>query len=239
MPDTWFPKATRRDGPPVKTGYFGIPSRPLDQIKGLVGHSMEGPLSAAIGELENLNRQASWPFSNPKVGPLIEHYSLEKICWTNGSVQSNVMFVGVEHEGVAGELINLNQRQNLADLLLWLNQTCPNIKGWERGRSLFEHREMTAYGSAATACPSNRIPWAQVLGLIKQEVDMILVKTPNGSCYVIGAYGKRWIDDVEELGVYAKRLPLDEYPQEIIDKIPDFALAGYSFLAELGLEKKP
>lgn len=158
---------------------------------------MEGPLSAALGELDKLERRASWPFSNPKVGPLLQHYPLESVCWTNGSVDSNFMFVGCEHEGVAGELINENQRHNLADLLTWMNATCPNINGWERGRTLWEHNEMTQFGSDPTACPSNRIPWAQVLALL-QEDDMDADEKAAFRRYFIAPHGE---------GAYNARYP--------------------------------
>lgn len=193
MSKTWYPKATQRDGPASKQGYGSHPQRALGEIGGIVGHSMEGSLSAALGELDKLDRRASWAFSNPKVGPMLQHYPLESVVWTNGSLESNVKFIGIEHEGVAGELINENQRQNLAGLLAWLLTVLPNVHAWTRNVTVWEHREMTAFGSDPTACPSNRIPWAQVLGLIEED-DMDADEKKAFRRYFIDPHGEAAYD---------------------------------------------
>jgi hypothetical protein len=35
--------------------------------------------------------------------------------------------------------------------------------------NLWEHREMVRFGAAATACPSGRIPWDELIALLKEE----------------------------------------------------------------------
>ena len=35
--------------------------------------------------------------------------------------------------------------------------------------TLFEHHEMTAYGASPTACPSGRIPWAEIIPALEED----------------------------------------------------------------------
>jgi hypothetical protein len=126
---------------------------------------MEGSLTAALGELMNPARQASWTFSNPKSGKLLQHYPIESITWASGSVVANTRFLAIESEGVAGEVLNANQIQNVQDLMAALP-----LGPWVRKVNAWEHREMVQFGSAPTACPSNRYPWQQII----QEDDMAL-----------------------------------------------------------------
>ena len=115
----WFPLATRRDGPATKHGYAGY-AEP-DKKLGVVFHSMEGNLQAGLGELDKLTRRASWTFSNPKDGPLLQHYPLGFHTWASGSVEANTAFTSIEHEGVAGEPLTESQIANAVALLKWID----------------------------------------------------------------------------------------------------------------------
>ena len=159
MVEQWAPFATRFDGPHDKHGYPGQ-VEPLPKL-GAVYHSMEGSMSAGLAVLANPARRASWTFSNPKVGELLQHYRMGDHTWTSGSQEANVKFVGVENEGVAGEPLTDTQVDNLVELTVWLAQQneWPDV---ERLFQLWEHNEMTRFGSAATACPSDRIPWQEI-----------------------------------------------------------------------------
>jgi len=166
----WLPGATRRDAPASKHGYGGVPEPQAKQ--GVVFHSMEGSLAAALGELDKLSRQASWTFSNPKSGPMLQHYPVGFHTWASGSDVANVRFTSVEHEGVAGELLTSSQVANDVALLKWmgLDWKRPTTAG-DLKATLYEHRECVRFGSAATACPSGRIPWHGILSAL-QEDDM-------------------------------------------------------------------
>ena len=148
-----YPLATWRPGPTSKQGYPGAMSR---TGKGVVLHSMEGSLAAALGELDNLERRASWHFSNPKSGPLLAHYELEAVTWHAG-YEANRLYVGVEHEGVAGQPLTESQIANDVGLLQWLWEKEHWLR-FERRLTLWEHNEFMA-----TACPSGRIPWAEII----------------------------------------------------------------------------
>lgn len=139
--------------------------------EGICAHSMEGSLAAAFGELNNPDRMASWTFSVAKNGDVYQHVDTSNIAWTNGSKLANKKFWGIEHEGVAGEPLTDPQRNATTALMGWLLDSV----GLQpvRHLTLFEHNEMTAYGAAATACPSGRIPWPEIIAGIEEE-DMAL-----------------------------------------------------------------
>ena len=159
--DLWYPKAIRLDGPAWKQGYAGITTR---QGKGLIGHSAEGRLTAALSTLDS-SSQVSWCLFNTYDGTFYQHYPLSAVTWHGGCVFANAHFVGVEHEGRAGEPLTQAQVAALAEFIAWLaeQEDWPSI---ERHVTLFEHREMAAYGAAPTACPSGRIPWEKVIDMV-------------------------------------------------------------------------
>ncbi|GBD12534.1 hypothetical protein HRbin24_00542 [bacterium HR24] len=153
------PFAIYRPGPAHKVGYGALTR---SRKEGLVAHSMEGPLAAALAELDRPERQASWHFSVARGGEIYQHYDTDLVVWASGSLEANRRFVAVEHEGWAGERLTPQQVEALARVIAW----CADVYGWktiERQVTLWEHREMTRFGSAPTACPSGRIPWPEVL----------------------------------------------------------------------------
>lgn len=179
MGETWIPKFTRWDGPANKQGYWGISSRPLSLIEGDVKHSMEGSMSAAInGALLLPSRQASWTFSIPKA-PLpggsygYQHYPLESVTWhcgVKGDLDSvtdligNVSLVGIEHEGVAGEVLTAHQQNATIYVSDYLRQhTFAAQNPPELAVNLWEHNWLWA-----TACPSDRIRWAPIINELKR-----------------------------------------------------------------------
>lgn len=152
MADTWGAYAIVRPGPPHKTGVPGVYSR---HGQGVVVHSAEGSLEAALGVLDD-PRPASWHLTVAKDGRYYQHYPIEVVCWHAG-FDANVRYVGVECEGVAGEPLTPEQVSTLRSILDWLQA----VDAWpvrERGVTLWEHNEFMP-----TNCPSGRIPWDQLL----------------------------------------------------------------------------
>ena len=196
----WMASAVRLDGPGHKTGYGGD-ERALRE--GLVYHSMEGSLSVALRMLANPASQKSWNFSNPKQGRLIQHYPVGKHAWGAGSKDANEKFVSCENEGVAGEPLTQSQIDNLVELTVWLYTT----QEWTtltRRITLWEHKELQRFGSRATACPSNRIPWSIIIA----EAEKIINEPPQEEedmkpylawdrdrqrIYLVGPWGASWI----------------------------------------------
>ena len=196
MVEQWAPFATKFDGPRDKHGYPGVPE-PLPKL-GAVYHSMEGSMSSALRELANPARRASWTFSNPKTGPLLQHYRLQEHTWTNGSFDSNIKFFSCENEGVAGERLTDSQVDNLVELTVFGYEQ----NGWTeltRQVTLWEHNEMTRFGATPTACPSDRIPWQEIIDgaqaiLSPQEVEGMLAfwKTKDdGTVWLVNGYTRK------------------------------------------------
>ena len=176
----WMASAVRLDGPAFKTGYGGD-ERALRE--GAVYHSMDGSLSYALEMLANPALAKSWTFSNPKQGQLIQHYPVGKHAWAAGSQDANEKFGSCESEGggpgIESEPLTRNQIGNLVELTVWLYTT----QEWAtltRRITMWEHKEMQRFGSRATACPSDRIPWGIIIAeaekIISQEDDMTTYK---------------------------------------------------------------
>ena len=150
----------------------GYPSTDIHLGEGVVIHSAEGSLAAAEGVLAG-PREASWHFFVCKDGRVFQYVDSANIAWTNGSFESNKKFWGIENEGMAGEALTSPQFESLAKLVKWLLGSLPYV----RGQTLFEHREMTAFGALPTACPSGRIPWNGLIAAMEDDMGMTDAET--------------------------------------------------------------
>src|SRR3990167_3690667 len=139
----------------------GYPSTDVHLGEGVVIHSAEGSLASAQGVISG-PREASWHFFVCKDGKVYQLVDTANIAWTNGSFEANKKFWGIENEGVKGEALTGPQFESLAKLVKWLLGPLPHICG----QTLWEHREMTAYGALPTACPSGRIPWTALIAAL-------------------------------------------------------------------------
>jgi len=173
MSELWYPGAVRR--PPVGAAalkHGGYSSPEPHRKEGIVAHSMEGSLAAALGELDKVARRASWTFSNPKVGQVLQHFDLGCDTWASGSAEANMRFTSCESEGKEGEPLNENQIENFVGLCRWLAV----VQQWPQTRrlhELIEHKEAVAvYGGGATACPSSRYPWGEILRRLSEPPDL-------------------------------------------------------------------
>ncbi len=172
---TWLSFCARRPGPEWKIGY-DTGDRTLSQIEGVVDHNAEGSMAGLYSVLDG-PRQASWPFSLPKVGEPVQHYSLEKITWhaglpgdrrTDTSLIGNLTLVGKEHEGVAGEPWTENQLFWSAKIDVALRHLCPafGANPPTLRLNMWEHNWLSA-----TTCPSGRNPWEEKFALINEWED--------------------------------------------------------------------
>src|SRR3990167_3900787 len=149
---------------------------------GFIPHSQEGYANSRNSRLFSLRTvivngalrysdyaAGSWNVYLPKQGLAIQHYPFTASCWTSGGPYPNTHFSTCETEGMAGEPVTEDQYNNLLRILREHSQEY----GWtpkrpvnpgDVGASLYEHTECVRWGSAATACPSNRIPWQRLLG---------------------------------------------------------------------------
>jgi hypothetical protein len=118
----------------------------------------------------------------PYDGACVQHYPLTASCWASGSRAANTRGVAFEIEGGAPghESEPLTEAQR--DALVRILSEVAAWKGvsnayWRRpdgshdlDATLYEHRECTRFGSAPTACPSNRVPWDELLARLRSGV---------------------------------------------------------------------
>jgi LysM repeat protein len=162
--DGWVDWAIRRPGPAWKT------NGGRNGLLGFAAHSAEGFEAGMYGELDKEGRRASWHFSNMKDGRFVQHYSLFEQTWTSGAGFPNNNLAGMESEGVAGQPLTEAQLANvvrfLQDLAAFTHRQTPrrNPESWGDGDLLLvEHCEAARWGADATACPSNRYPWQEII----------------------------------------------------------------------------
>ncbi len=126
-----------------------------NQMAGIVNHSAEGYFGTGNPSSVMRARGNSWHFTVLKNGKVWQHYPLEAMCWHAGS-KANYRYIGIEHEGKAGEALTTAQ---LAATIK-LNAAIARNRGWvsiKRGVTGFQHNDFMA-----TSCPSGRIPWSKI-----------------------------------------------------------------------------
>ncbi len=163
----------------------------MNGVQGVVYHSAVGSIEGVIKVvLAPKEKQGKNPRSVTAVvgydGRFVQFYPITASAWANGSHLANRLFVGVEHEGgkPGNESEPLTPEQFavdvriLQDLAAWKN-VGPDY--WRRpaapddgNAGLYEHREMVHFGAAATACPSGRIPWDEILAVLQAPAPRIV-----------------------------------------------------------------
>jgi len=181
---TWLDFCTKRPGPLWKQGYGGvIASRPLTIIEGEVKHITLGPMSATLGVLDG-PRQASWPFTIPKIGIPLQHYPLESVCWHAGlmgdadldtELIGNISLVGEEHEGVDGDSPTDSQFHWSLEISKEVRWLCPLVAAYppELAVNLWEHNWLVA-----TSCPNRlwshaRNNWTQLTDALEDDMPTL------------------------------------------------------------------
>lgn len=152
-PQGWLDWPTRRPGPGSKI----YPDR--NTMKGMALHSAEGWLPGTLGELDKVDRPASWAFTIDSDGTCYQHYPVMASCWASGNRKANTSLVAVECIGVAPAAITLAQAATCEKLVREIGVHA----GWKPSRgepkTLWEHREVWNWetpNAGATACPSER-----------------------------------------------------------------------------------
>jgi hypothetical protein len=179
-PEGWFDWMRREPGPPDKV------YTQRNAVDFYVAHSAVGYYGGWSSRLFSTARDGSGRYSVyaavsthgwiPYDGAPLQHYPLTASCWASGSREANTRGVAFEIEGGApgreSEPLTQAQKQALArilgDIAAWKGVTNAYWRRPANDRdldaTLYEHRECVRFGSGPTACPSNRIPWVELLG---------------------------------------------------------------------------
>ena len=153
-----------------------------------VPHSAEG-WESYLRQGHRPGELASWSFSNCQDGDFYQHYPLEAITWTSGTMQANISGLAVENEGIKGQPLNARQVANLRRLQADVDALCPNLRAPIYGQGFREHWELSAN---ATTCPNGRIqplydsyvvaPPPPPAPIIKEQ-DLYIQFEGNGTVY--------------------------------------------------------
>jgi len=188
-------------------------TRLLGLIAGEVKHSAEGYRRAMLDILDG-PAEKSWTFSVYVTGVPDQHYPLEDTTWAAGSPGANVPYVQLEHEGRVGEALTSAQLWYTVRISAAIRAvTLAGRSAPTRRLNLWEHNECVArYGGGATACPSGRIPWSDVIREVdalehiaapepapvpQQEADMIVIQPEDRPEVYVLATGRHIRDHVE------------------------------------------
>ena len=191
--DGWLDWAERVPGPADKV--YAQPNT----IEGYVPHSAVGYYSGWSARLFSTDRRPDGRYTSYAAasvhgwigydGSVIQHYPFTASCWASDSIYPNTHFVAFENEGgFRPENEPLRPAQLAANVRIITELR--TRYGWHSCRrptdeqdvsaQLYEHNECTRWGSAATSCPSSRIPWDIVVPAVQ---DKPVIWTPPGGNY--------------------------------------------------------
>jgi LysM repeat protein len=174
--DGWLDWATRVPGPADKV------NGGVNRAVGYVPHSAVGFYTGWASRLFSDERGPDGHYSDNAAvsvhgwitydGTVIQHYPFTACCWSSGSPHPNNNFIAFENEGgfqptnepltPAQVAANVKIIRELASWRGWSGFRRPTDES-DVAANMYEHRECRRWGSAATACPSDRIPWQQLL----------------------------------------------------------------------------
>jgi len=163
----WYELATPSLGPTWKQ------EDERNAIRGIVLHSAEGFHEGLLRILNGPLRR-SWHFSVLFDGTVLQHYPVTVVTWHGQA--ANAFTIGIEHEGTANLQPSLTQAQ--VESSSRLVREIADFGGFTLRRpfdardsfaTLWEHNELTRFGSEPTACPSRRIPWNRIMEELMPE----------------------------------------------------------------------
>lgn len=184
-PDGWFQWAVRDPGPADKK--YSEPCR----SEGVVFHSAVGYYGGWRSRLDSTARLPNGRYTDYAAasvtgwiaydGTLMQHYPISVSCWASGNREANTRFNAFECEG-GYEPVNEPLREAQIVTATRIVRELKEHKGWSRMQrlsfgvpaaavfALGEHQEcVTLWGGSPTACPSSRIPWAEIIRRLRED----------------------------------------------------------------------
>ncbi len=188
--DGWLDWATRIPGPSDKR--YSQPNAAV----GYVPHSAVGFYAGWESRLFSTERDPDNPARYSRYaaasvhgwiaydGSVIQHYPFTVSCWASGNRHANTNFVAFENEGgpPGDESERLTAKQIAANVRIIRELSA--WQGWKASRpksrsdntaTLYEHNEcVRLWGGGATACPSQRIPWDDILAHLRGDPVLLM-----------------------------------------------------------------
>lgn len=141
-----------------------------NQARGIFLHSAEGYRDGLLDLA--LNGPLSWHFSNMFNGDFYQHHPITTRCWHASA--ANFDYLGCENEGIGDinkgrpdpTLLEPQIQNNvrlISELEIYTGKKASRFWPSIQFLGLCEHTEVTRIGGTATACPSGRIPWDEIL----------------------------------------------------------------------------
>jgi len=90
-------------------------------IQGAVLHIQQGTENGTWSWFNNPDAKASAHFGNPKTGKLEQFVDTDDKAWAQKAGNDN--WLSVENEGQPGDALTASQMENIARLMVWMNQT--------------------------------------------------------------------------------------------------------------------
>ena len=216
MASLWMPGAIIVPGHPDKIGYQRLGFGSRGPKRGDVKHSAEGWATYLKFLIETRLAIKSWHFTVLLDGTIWQHYPIDAHCWHAGDtdddddVRANIELVGIEHEGLVGQPLTAEQTQATVEITQFCAEYFERSAAYARfpvqpsdGWTLVEHTEVS---NAFTACPSDRIPWDDILELLEEDDMKPQLIREASSPYVFILAGVWYsylhrIEDATELGI--------------------------------------
>ena len=88
--------------------------------KRVVIHIESGTESGTQAWFNNPSAQVSAHFGNPKVGPMQQFVDTDEMAYH--CAEFNPSSIGIENEGLSGEILTANQLKNLRNVLNWIHR---------------------------------------------------------------------------------------------------------------------
>lgn len=186
MIDLWMPEAVKVPGHPDKIGYESLGFGATGPKRGTIVHSAEGWGAYLKFLVQTPLAIKSWHFSILQDGTIWQHYPIDAHCWHAGDtddddeVRANIDLDGIEEEGLVGQPLTPEQTSSTVRVIRFQADYFDRDGSYARfpiqpanGWTLGEHNQVS---NTYTACPSDRIPWDDVLeGLEVEEDNMTFI----------------------------------------------------------------
>ena len=242
MPDGICPFATQLPGADSR---FNDARR--QGVPFVVQHRTQGYNSVGLGQSRHHDTPGTFNFLTGLAGELWQFYPADVRC-THAAGGNNGC--GVENEGFTGDPLPAPQLATLTRLVGWFYDEWGVPLAYETGdprvwvdatgwSGHIAHRKI-AYPPNPSYHHSDEVlmsDWAQIIAPPTQEIDMRILKGPDGAFWITDGVVKRYIGNPDEFAMWATvGVPVHEgIAQGVLDAIPTWTIGPVGMSVPLTL----